>query len=66
MLRHELLPPGTLFALLVNPNNPNAERQTIEAEAVAAEMRLQVLFVHANAESEFETLQWQRRIYCSP
>jgi hypothetical protein len=66
MLRHELLPPGTLFALLVNPNNPNSESQTIDAEPVAAKMRLQLRFLRANAESEFETLHWQRRIYCSP
>jgi putative ABC transport system substrate-binding protein len=65
-LLHELLPPGTRFALLVNANNSYAERQTTDAEAVAAKMRLQVRLLPANVESELETLHWQRRIYCSP
>lgn len=50
---HEVLPAGTIAALLVNPNNPNAERQTTDARAVAGKMRLQMHVVRATAEGEF-------------
>jgi putative tryptophan/tyrosine transport system substrate-binding protein len=53
-LLHELLPAATDFALLVNPDNPNAEAQTAAAQAAAGKTSVKVHVLGARAESEFD------------
>ncbi len=54
-LLHELIPTASVFALLINPADPNAETQTRDALAAARKMGLQVNVLHASAESDFAT-----------
>jgi putative ABC transport system substrate-binding protein len=54
-LLHELMPTASVFALLINPTNPNAETQTREALEAARKMGLQVNLLRASAESDFAT-----------
>ena len=54
-LLHELIPTASVFALLINPANPNAEIQTRDALAAAGKMGLKVNVLHASAESDFAT-----------
>ena len=54
-LLHDLMPTATVFALLVNPTNPNAEQQTRDTMAAAQKMGLQLNVVQASAETEFDT-----------
>jgi ABC-type uncharacterized transport system substrate-binding protein len=53
-LLHELVPERAVIAVLVNPNNPNAESQLKSARAVAALYGLQVSVLRAGADREFE------------
>ena len=55
-LLHELIPMATIFGLLVNPTNPNAETQTRDALLAARKMGLQVNVLHATMESDFDTV----------
>jgi putative ABC transport system substrate-binding protein len=54
-LLHELMPTAKVVALLINPTNPAAERQSREMMAVAASLGLQLHVLHAGAERDFDT-----------
>jgi putative tryptophan/tyrosine transport system substrate-binding protein len=54
-LLHEAIPTASVFALLINPTNPNAETQTRDALAAAHKMDLQVNILHASSDSDFAT-----------
>jgi putative ABC transport system substrate-binding protein len=54
-LLHELVPTATNIALLVNPDNPNAETLSQEAQAAARTLGLELHVLHASAERDFDT-----------
>ncbi len=54
-LLHGLVPTATIIALLVNPNNPNAETLSKEAQAAARELDLHLLVLNASTERDFDT-----------
>jgi putative ABC transport system substrate-binding protein len=55
-LLHELLPTTNVMALLVNPSNPTlADAVTREAQEAAHLLGLQLHFLHAKTEQDFET-----------
>ena len=54
-LLHGLVPAATIIALLVNPNNPNAETLSKEAQAAARELGLHLLVLNASTERDFDT-----------
>jgi putative tryptophan/tyrosine transport system substrate-binding protein len=51
-LMHELLPDAKVFAMLVNPNHPLAERQASDMQAAAQKFGLQLRVLNARNESE--------------
>ena len=53
-LLSELVPQAKLFALLVNPNNPNAEPTTRSAQEAARAKGVQLLILKAGDEAELE------------
>jgi putative tryptophan/tyrosine transport system substrate-binding protein len=53
-LLSELVPQARVVALLVNPNNPLAERQTREVQEAAGARGLQLLVLKASTESEID------------
>jgi putative tryptophan/tyrosine transport system substrate-binding protein len=55
-LLHELVPAAALIAVLVNPNNPQAETQSLEVQAAARAIRQQILILSASTERELETV----------
>ena len=55
-LLHELVPTATVVALLVNPDNPNAETLARDLEAVARRLGLQLHVLRARAERDFDTV----------
>ena len=54
-LLRELVPPASLVALLVNPNDPNAEVSTTDLKAAARDVGLNVLVLNASTERDFDT-----------
>jgi putative ABC transport system substrate-binding protein len=52
---HEVAPSAALIALLVNPDNPNAENDTREAQAAANSLRVDLLALKAREETEFDS-----------
>jgi ABC-type uncharacterized transport system substrate-binding protein len=54
-LLHETVPKATVIALLVNPNNPTAERASKNLLAAARTVGLQLHIVQATSESDLET-----------
>jgi putative tryptophan/tyrosine transport system substrate-binding protein len=54
-LLSELVPQAGVIALLVNPNNSNAERVIRSAQEAARARRVQLYILKAGAEGEFET-----------
>jgi putative ABC transport system substrate-binding protein len=54
-LLHELVPTATNIALLVNPNNPNAETLSEDAQAAARTLGLKLHVLHASTERDFDT-----------
>jgi putative tryptophan/tyrosine transport system substrate-binding protein len=54
-LLSELVPQASVIALLVNPNNPNAERVMQDVQEAARAKGVQLPIVKASAEDEFET-----------
>jgi putative ABC transport system substrate-binding protein len=54
-LMRELLPAGQSFAYLVNPTNPSARLEVIEARKTAAALGLRLELVEASTEPEIET-----------
>jgi putative tryptophan/tyrosine transport system substrate-binding protein len=62
-LAHELVPTATVFGLLINPRNPNAEvKQDLQAAAVALGLQLNVLYASTEAEIDdaFTTFRQMR------
>ena len=56
-LLHELVPTATIIALLANPTNPtNAETQSIDVQAAARTLGLELHILHARSEHDFETV----------
>jgi len=51
---HEVTPAAGSIALLVNPDNPNAESDTSEAQATARALGLKLLVVKVRSETELE------------
>ena len=52
----ETVPSATNFAVLINPSSPNlAEAQTKDLQAAALALNLQIHFLNATTESEFQT-----------
>jgi putative ABC transport system substrate-binding protein len=49
-----LLPPARVIGLLIKPGNPNAVSDTMQAEAAATSLRLEVHVVHTVAERDFD------------
>jgi putative ABC transport system substrate-binding protein len=54
-LLHELIPGAAAAAVLVNPSNPNAKANERAIEDAAQAMGLQIRFIRASGEQEFET-----------
>jgi ABC-type uncharacterized transport system substrate-binding protein len=55
-LLRELVPTSALIAMLVNPNNPQAETQLRDVRAAAGAVRQRVLILDASTERELETV----------
>jgi putative ABC transport system substrate-binding protein len=55
-LLHELVPTATIFALLVNPTNANAETLSKDLQAAARALGLQLHVLHASTERDFDTV----------
>ena len=55
-LLRETVPSATEFAVLINPTSPNlAEAQTKDLQAAARALNLQIYFLNASTEREFQT-----------
>jgi putative ABC transport system substrate-binding protein len=54
-LLSELVPQVGVIALLVNPNNPNAERTMRDVQEAARAKGMQLLILNAGTESEIDT-----------
>jgi putative ABC transport system substrate-binding protein len=50
----EVVPAAVVFAFLVNPDNPNAENDTKEAQAAAGALGIQLLALSVRSESELD------------
>jgi putative ABC transport system substrate-binding protein len=65
-LLHEIVPPDTIIVQLINPNNPNVERQSRDLLAAARTVGRQILAVSATTKSDIEAafahLLEQRRL----
>jgi putative ABC transport system substrate-binding protein len=55
-LLHELVPNARTIAVLVNPDNPNAEVQVEQVQQAARALGLQVLVLKARSEVEFDAV----------
>jgi putative tryptophan/tyrosine transport system substrate-binding protein len=53
-LLHELVPKAAVIAVLINPNNPNAELQAREAQEAARLLGVRVHVLHAGSERDFD------------
>jgi putative ABC transport system substrate-binding protein len=53
-LLHELVPTATVVAVLINPDNPNAETRSRDVEAAALAIRQQVHILNANSERDID------------
>jgi len=54
-LLHELIPNAAVFAMMVNPNNPESEYSPRDAQEAARMFGRQVLVFHAGTPSEIDT-----------
>ena len=54
-LMHDLVPNAAVIALLVNPNNPEGEIQSRDAQIATRKLGLELLIVHASTEREIDT-----------
>jgi putative ABC transport system substrate-binding protein len=55
-LVHELVPAAKTIAVLINPNNANAEHDATTVQDAARAIGLQILVMRAAVESDFETV----------
>jgi putative ABC transport system substrate-binding protein len=55
-LLHELVPAAKTIAVLINPNNANAERDAATVQEAARAIGVQILVTRATVESDFETV----------
>jgi putative ABC transport system substrate-binding protein len=55
-LLHELVPAAKTIAVLINPNNANAERDAATVQEAALAIGVQILVTRATVESDFETV----------
>ena len=55
-LLREMVPTATVFALLVNPDNPNTETFTKEMQAAARALGVQLHVLQANTERDFDSV----------
>jgi ABC-type uncharacterized transport system substrate-binding protein len=53
-LLHEAVPAASVVALLLNPTNPNSERQSRNIQAAARSLGLQLHVLHASTERDFD------------
>jgi putative tryptophan/tyrosine transport system substrate-binding protein len=53
-LLHEVVPAASVVALLLNPTNPNSERQSRNIQAAARSLGLQLHVLHASTERDFD------------
>jgi putative tryptophan/tyrosine transport system substrate-binding protein len=53
-LLHETVPAASVVALLLNPTNPNSERQSSNMQAAARSLGLQLHVLHASTERDFD------------
>jgi putative tryptophan/tyrosine transport system substrate-binding protein len=53
---HELVPAAKTIAVLINPNNANAERDAATVQEAARAIGVQILVTRATVESDFETV----------
>jgi putative ABC transport system substrate-binding protein len=53
-LLHDLVPTATVTAVLVNPNNPNAETRSRDVQAAARAIRQQVHILNASSEHDID------------
>jgi putative ABC transport system substrate-binding protein len=53
-LLREMLPNTAVVAMLVNPNNPNAEPDAAEMQAAARVIGVEIAIVHARSERDFD------------
>jgi putative tryptophan/tyrosine transport system substrate-binding protein len=51
---HELIPPAAVIAVLVNPNNPQAETQANELQAAGSMLRRQLMILKAGSEGDID------------
>jgi putative ABC transport system substrate-binding protein len=54
-LLHELLPKAGVIGFLLNPNNPNAEPETANAQAAARGLGLQIHILRVSSDQEIDT-----------
>jgi putative tryptophan/tyrosine transport system substrate-binding protein len=54
-LLHELIPNAAVFAMMVNPNNPESEYSPRDAQEAARMLGRQLLVLHARTPSEIDT-----------
>jgi putative ABC transport system substrate-binding protein len=55
-LMHELAPNAALMGMLVNPNNPDAQIQSRDAQAAARKLGVELHIVHARTERDFDAV----------
>jgi ABC-type uncharacterized transport system substrate-binding protein len=55
-LLHELVPRATVFAVLVNPTNPNAASNMREIEAAAHRTGLQIAFIRISSDRDYDAV----------
>ena len=53
---HELIPNAVVIGMLVNPNNPDAEIQSRDAQAAARKLGVELHTVPARTESDFDAV----------
>ena len=53
-LLHEAVPSAKTMALLINPTNPNADRQSQNLQAAAGRLGLQLYFINASTEGDLD------------
>ncbi len=51
---HEMIPPAAVIAVLVNPNNPQADSQANELQAAGSMLRRQLMILKAGSEADVD------------